>query len=235
MKISTKNSKIIACTIIFITLLLCLFLFFKAKYSRPVLTIGVYTDSSWNVPNGDADRVTKLAIKKFKKKYPNVDIPYTAGIRKNDYNNWLTEKLKAMPDDSLMPCKICCYPAVSSTAYSGFLFKHSDKYAHFCGQGYFEETFYKPLQNGVWSNAIKYSYSSINNKLNSLENRHINEFSSISVNDIDKPSNWSGYGRVLRWGSPSSSDKYYLLIDSNGKLFTGTQLSDASTITWYEK
>ncbi len=150
-------------------------------------------------------------------------------------NNWLTEKLKAMPDDSLMPCKICCYPAVSSTAYSGFLFKHSDKYAHFCGQGYFEETFYKPLQNGVWSNAIKYSYSSINNKLNSLENRHINEFSSISVNDIDKPSNWSGYGRVLRWGSPSSSDKYYLLIDSNGKLFTGTQLSDASTITWYEK
>lgn len=150
-------------------------------------------------------------------------------------NNWLTEKLRVMPDDSLMPCKICCYPAVSDTTYSGFLFKHSDKYAHFCGQDYFGETFYKPLQNGVWSNTTKYSYSSINNKLNSLENRHINEFSSISVNDIDKPSNWGGYGRVLRWGSPSSSDKYYLLIDSNGKLFTGIQLNGASTVTWYEK
>ena len=103
MKISIKNSKIIACTILFITLLLGLFLFFKAKYSRPVLTIGVYTDSSWNVPNGDADRVTKLAIKKFKKKYPNVDIQYTAGIRKNDYNNWLTEKIvKGTTPDVIM-------------------------------------------------------------------------------------------------------------------------------------
>ena len=74
MKISIKNSKIIVCTIIFITLLLGVFLFFKVKYSRPVLTIGVYTDSSWNVPNGDADCVTKLAIKKFKKKYPNIVI-----------------------------------------------------------------------------------------------------------------------------------------------------------------
>lgn len=105
MKISIKNSKIIACTIIFITLLLGLFLFFKAKYSKPVLTIGVYTDSSWNVPNGDADRVTKLAIKKFKKKYPNVDVQYTAGIRKSDYNNWLTEKIVKgnTPDVIMLP------------------------------------------------------------------------------------------------------------------------------------
>ena len=45
-----------------------LFIFFKLKYSKPTLTIGVYTDSSWEVPNGDADRVTKIAIKIFKEK-----------------------------------------------------------------------------------------------------------------------------------------------------------------------
>ena len=57
------------------------------------------------MPNGDADRVTKLAIKKFKKKYPNVDVQYTAGIRKNDYNNWLTEKIVkgTTPDVIMLP------------------------------------------------------------------------------------------------------------------------------------
>lgn len=151
-------------------------------------------------------------------------------------NNWLNAKLNSMPDDSIMPCKVCCYPAVSGTSYSGFLFKHSNTYAHLCGEDYFGETIYKPLQNGTWLNTTKYSYSSINNRLTSLETRHVNEFSSISTNDLpNKPSNWSGYGRALRWGVPSSTDKYYLLIDSSGKLFTGAQLNGASTITWYEK
>lgn len=105
MKILTKNKKIIIYTIVFIAILACLFFFFKVKYSKPSLTIGVYTDSSWNVPNGDADRVTKLAIKKFKKKYPNVQIKYTAGIRKSDYNNWLTEKIVkgSTPDVIMLP------------------------------------------------------------------------------------------------------------------------------------
>ncbi len=82
-----------------------LFIFFKLKYSKPTLTIGVYTDSSWEVPNGDADRVTKIAIKKFKEKYPNVQIKYEAGIRKNDYNNWLTEKIVrgTTPDVMMLP------------------------------------------------------------------------------------------------------------------------------------
>jgi multiple sugar transport system substrate-binding protein len=82
-----------------------LFLFFKLKYSKPTLTIGVYTDSSWEVPNGDADRVTKIAIKKFKEKYPNVQIKYEAGIRKNDYSNWLTEKIVrgTTPDVMMLP------------------------------------------------------------------------------------------------------------------------------------
>lgn len=151
-------------------------------------------------------------------------------------NNWLNAKLNCMPNGSIMPCKICCYPAISGTSYSGFLFKHAGGYAHLYGKDYFGETIYKPLQNGTWLNTEKYSYGSIDSRLTSLENRHANEFSSISTNDLpNTPSNWSGYGRVLRWGVPSSTDKYYLLVCSNGKLFTGVQLNGASQITWYEK
>ena len=105
MKISIRNKKIL-CGILFLAVALsAIFIFFKLKYSRPTLTIGVYTDSSWEVPNGDADYVTKLAIKKFKKKYPNVQIKYEAGIRKNDYNNWLTEKIVkgTTPDVIMLP------------------------------------------------------------------------------------------------------------------------------------
>lgn len=80
------------------------------------------------------------------------------------------------------------------------------------------------------------SYELIDSRLTNLENRHSNEFSSISTNDLpNTPSDWSGYGSVLRWGLPSSTDKYYLLICSNGKLFTGAQLNGASQVTWYEK
>lgn len=163
---------------------------------------------------------------------------YNANSDSNEtnLNNWLSAKLNFMPNSSLIPCKVCCYPAISGTSYSGFLFKHNDGYAHLYGKDYFGETIYKPLQNGVWQNTTKYSYKSIDARLTSLENRHVNEFSSISINDLpNKPSGWSGYGRVVRWGIASSSDKYYLLIDSSGKLFTGIAMNNASTITWAEK
>ena len=104
-KILTRNRKILCCVLLLCIAFAALFLFFKFKYSKPTLTIGIYTDSSWEVPNGDADRVTKLAIKKFKKKYPNVQIKYEAGIRKNYYSNWLTEKIVkgTTPDVMMLP------------------------------------------------------------------------------------------------------------------------------------
>ena len=49
------------------------------------------------------------------------------------------------------------------------------------------------------------------------------------------PTGYSGYGRGIMFGDPTSKDRYYLLIDSNGKLWTGTALGNAKTITWREK
>lgn len=50
------------------------------------------------------------------------------------------------------------------------------------------------------------------------------------------PSGYSGYGRAIEIGSTGTTkDKYYLLIDSTGRLYTGVQLNTATTITWKEK
>ena len=49
----------------------------------------------------------------------------------------------------------------------------------------------------------------------------------------NKPSAAAAYGRYLQF--IGSSDNYYILIDSSGRLFTGCSLYGESTITWYEK
>lgn len=58
----------------------------------------------------------------------------------------------------------------------------------------------------------------------------------FAMSDLpNKPSGVTSWGRGLRFGANADADKYYLLVDGNGKLFTGTQLNGATKITWYEK
>lgn len=46
------------------------------------------------------------------------------------------------------------------------------------------------------------------------------------------PSGFSGYGRAITFGTNIDTDMFVLLIDSNRKLYVGTKLNGASTITW---
>lgn len=72
---------------------------------QKTLTIGLYTSSSWDVPNGHQYHVIDYAIKKFKKKYPGVKIKYEGGIQQDDYRNWLSEKIieNKTPDLIIVP------------------------------------------------------------------------------------------------------------------------------------
>lgn len=75
--------------------------------------------------------------------------------------------------------------------------------------------------------------------------RHVNEdeitnrFTGIGSSQSlpNRPSGATNYYRCMTFDyqTGSSADKYYLFIDSNGKLWTGRQLNGASTITWAEK
>ncbi|MDF7638110.1 extracellular solute-binding protein [Lactobacillus sp. ESL0791] len=72
---------------------------------KKTLTIGIYTSSSWNVPNGQQYHIIDYAIKKFKRNHPNIKVEYESGIQLDDYRNWLSEKIieNKMPDLVIVP------------------------------------------------------------------------------------------------------------------------------------
>ena len=75
------------------------------KENEKTLTIGIYTSSSWNVPNGHQYKVTDYAIRKFKQEHPDIKIKYESGIQQDDYRNWLSEKIieNKTPDLIIVP------------------------------------------------------------------------------------------------------------------------------------
>lgn len=66
------------------------------------LTIGIYTGSSWDVPDNNQYQIIDYVVSRFKKKYPDVQIKYESGIRKSDYRNWLSEKIVQGDSPDLM-------------------------------------------------------------------------------------------------------------------------------------
>ncbi len=69
------------------------------------LRVGVFAGSNWDVPDGDSYAVVEAAIKRFEAKHPGVKVTYVSGIKKEDYSEWLAEKLLAgeEPDVFVVP------------------------------------------------------------------------------------------------------------------------------------
>lgn len=79
----------------------CFSLFFQSK----VLRIGIYAGSSWDVPNSRENKVLDQAIERFERAHPDIRVEYESGIPKEDYEDWLSEKilLGEQPDLFLVP------------------------------------------------------------------------------------------------------------------------------------
>lgn len=58
-----------------------------------IITIGVFSDSYWEVQNGYSYRILEDAIAVFEEQHPGVQVEYVSGILKNDYSEWLSEQL----------------------------------------------------------------------------------------------------------------------------------------------
>lgn len=58
-----------------------------------VITIGVFSDSYWEVQNGYSYQILEDAIALFEKENPGVEVEYVSGILKEDYPEWLSEQL----------------------------------------------------------------------------------------------------------------------------------------------
>lgn len=85
----------IICILLFILLLIIKSGFYKniLSYGQKKITIGVFSDSYWEVQNGYSYKIIDDAIKIFEEKNPNVDVEYVSGVLKDDYSEWLAEQI----------------------------------------------------------------------------------------------------------------------------------------------
>lgn len=58
-----------------------------------VLRLGILTGSNWDVANASSYVLIDNAIAKFEKEHPGVTVEYESGIRKEDYSEWLSQKI----------------------------------------------------------------------------------------------------------------------------------------------
>ncbi|MDE6203126.1 MAG: extracellular solute-binding protein [Lachnospiraceae bacterium] len=58
-----------------------------------VLTIGVFSDSYWEVQNGYSYQILEDAIALFEEEHEGVKVQYVSGILKEDYPEWLAEQM----------------------------------------------------------------------------------------------------------------------------------------------
>ena len=74
-------------------LMICLFLAGCAADQDTVLTVGVYSGSYWNTPNGNCYQILDEAIALFEQSHPGVRVEYVSGIPAGDYSEWLSEQI----------------------------------------------------------------------------------------------------------------------------------------------
>lgn len=77
----------------FAALIIMLYDFFPFHIRDEVITIGVFSDSYWEVPNGYSYQILEDAIALFEEENPRVKVEYVSGILKDDYPEWLSEQL----------------------------------------------------------------------------------------------------------------------------------------------
>ena len=76
-----------------LVLALCLSLAGCIRTEETVLTIGVYSGSYWNTPNGNCYEILDEAISLFEQSHPGVRVEYVSGIPAGDYSEWLSGQI----------------------------------------------------------------------------------------------------------------------------------------------
>lgn len=86
---------VIACALLLIGIYFLYTDAYKELLGDPgeVITIGVFSDSYWEVQNGYSYRILEDAIQIFEEEHPGVKVKYVSGIMKEDYSEWLSEQL----------------------------------------------------------------------------------------------------------------------------------------------
>lgn len=65
------------------------------KKGADTISIGVFSDSYWEVQNGYSYQILEDAIRIFEEQNPGVKVDYVSGVLKEDYTEWLSEQILA--------------------------------------------------------------------------------------------------------------------------------------------
>lgn len=105
-----KKKNVLLLTGGILVVLVALFLFYDGyriflKGQEQIITIGVFSDSYWDVQNGYSYQILDDAIALFEKQNPGVKVEYVSGILKEDYPEWICEQmlLGTAPDLLFVP------------------------------------------------------------------------------------------------------------------------------------
>ncbi|MCR5764146.1 MAG: extracellular solute-binding protein [Treponema sp.] len=84
-------------------ILACLIIY--SSKSPVIIELGMFAGSNWNIANGDSYHTVDKAISIFEAAHPGVKVHYYSGIRKSDYDEWLSEQILSgkTPDVFLIP------------------------------------------------------------------------------------------------------------------------------------
>ncbi|OOL95174.1 cyclodextrin-binding protein precursor [Clostridium acetobutylicum] len=89
-----KHNKFIIAAILIVIIaggsFLCIKFFMERKDA--VLTVGIVS-GSWNTPSENTYKILNDDILKFEKSHPGVKIKYTSGILKEDFSEWISQKI----------------------------------------------------------------------------------------------------------------------------------------------
>ena len=78
---------------VLLVLMLCFSVVGCGIHQETTLTIGVYSGSYWNTPNGNCYQILDDAIAMFEQSHPGVKVEYVSGIPAGSYSEWLTEQI----------------------------------------------------------------------------------------------------------------------------------------------
>ena len=88
-----KKSILKRSMVVLLVLMLFLSMIGCGVNKETVLTIGVYSGSYWNTPNGNCYQILDEAIAMFEQANPGVKVEYVSGIPAGSYSEWLTEQI----------------------------------------------------------------------------------------------------------------------------------------------
>ena len=101
--------------VVLLALILCLCLAGCGGNKETVLTIGVYSGSYWNTPNGNCYQILDEAITLFEESHPGVNVEYVSGIPAGSYSEWLAEQIAEGNKELLRPNGlVLSYPVITS-------------------------------------------------------------------------------------------------------------------------